>query len=189
MLVSLDTRRRGLAPSDAVGMLLDCHTRIRSFTTVALRLCHAMSPPDSEVAEAAAAVHRYFTIALPLHVEDEDLSLAPRLLAVATPDVIDDIAALAVQHRDIEERLDRLVPLWRVLSGAPWRRGRLGEILTRETERLDRMFEQHLQLEEERIFPAARVLLNLHDQAAVAKEIRERRRQSMSAPAANGSIR
>ena len=72
MLLSIETKRRGPVEEDAVGLLVACHARIRSFTATALRLSQAVGAEPSEVADVAGAVHRYFTVALPLHVEDED---------------------------------------------------------------------------------------------------------------------
>ena len=43
---------------DIVDLLLDCHVRIRRFTDTAVRLGATRAAPASEVAEAAAAVHR-----------------------------------------------------------------------------------------------------------------------------------
>src|SRR5574341_1715069 len=76
MLVGLGTPG---ARSDAVDLLLECHQRIRSFLGLALRLGEAWAAEPAEVADAAARVHRYFALALPLHAQDEDQSIAPRL--------------------------------------------------------------------------------------------------------------
>src|SRR4051812_30710357 len=80
MLKQIGERRPAGEP--LLAALLDCHSRIRRFSTLAIRLAEADAPPN-EIAETAAAVHRYFTVALPLHAADEDLSIAPRLAVVA----------------------------------------------------------------------------------------------------------
>src|SRR5512135_2411098 len=60
-------------------MLLACHQRIRHFSGVAVKLAHAHGVAENEIVQAAAGLHRYFTVALPLHEADENLSLHPRL--------------------------------------------------------------------------------------------------------------
>jgi hypothetical protein len=63
----------------AVELLLECHERIRHFARLALKLAGTRDLPPAEVAEAAAAVRRYFAEALPLHAADEEESMMPRL--------------------------------------------------------------------------------------------------------------
>ena len=70
---------RGAGAADAVGLLLDCHERIRAFTAMASRLAAPGDPGPDAIRDAAARVHRYFAEALPLHAQDEEESLAPRL--------------------------------------------------------------------------------------------------------------
>ena len=60
------------APGDAVDLLLECHQRIRAFLDLADRLGPPGPDPAQAVADAAARVHRYFTLALPLHARDEE---------------------------------------------------------------------------------------------------------------------
>src|SRR5262245_4414109 len=62
-----------------VGLRLACHGRIRSFLAMAVTIGERFDVPENEVAESAARVRRYFSQALPLHVEDEEESVLPRL--------------------------------------------------------------------------------------------------------------
>src|SRR5262245_25640445 len=79
VLIRLGTRAR--KESDVVDRLLECHERIRNFCALACRL--AEGPPSEQAREAAAQLVRYFTVALPLHVADEEESIRPRLTTVA----------------------------------------------------------------------------------------------------------
>lgn len=65
MVFTIGKRQEG----DLVDQLLACHERIRRFIALAAR-------PDCD-AESRAAVIRYFTEALPLHVADEEELIAP----------------------------------------------------------------------------------------------------------------
>src|SRR5689334_19419821 len=99
-------------PGGVIDLLLDCHGRIRHFLTLAERLADAPpSTPPSDLSETAAAVRRYFTVALPLHVADEDRSISPRLRARA-PAVAALLDELEVEHAAIEGAIAVAAPLW-----------------------------------------------------------------------------
>ena len=51
-------------------LLLACHQRIRHFSEVALKIAHAHGVAETEIVQAAAVLHRYFTFSLPLHEAD-----------------------------------------------------------------------------------------------------------------------
>ena len=75
------------APGDAVDLLLECHARIRHFLALARRLGEARGESPTALSDTAAQVHRYFTLALPLHAQDEEEVILPavrRLLDVPT---------------------------------------------------------------------------------------------------------
>jgi hemerythrin-like domain-containing protein len=172
MLVKL---RTGAAPAarDVLDEMLGCHERIRRFTAMAGQLAAA---PAAEVAEAAAAVLRYFSVALPLHAEDEDLSLAPRLLATAVPaELRAALEAMTREHEPIEATLRDLAPLWSDLAAGDPRPASLGAALDAGAARLDELFTPHLEKEERIIFPAARARLSPADLAAIRDELRARR--------------
>ena len=167
MLVTLGRAASSpLGGGDAVDDLMACHGRILRFVDLSARL--AGGGPAAEVAEAAAAVHRYFSVALPLHAEDEDASLVPRLLQVA-PELRGAIEETLAEHRLIEELLGELVPLWADVAGAPARR------LADGASRLAALFAPHLEREERLLFPAARERLSPGELAALRGEIRARR--------------
>jgi iron-sulfur cluster repair protein YtfE (RIC family) len=168
--------RIGAAPArgGAVELLVDCHARIRHFAGLAARLAAQEAAAPAEVAEAAGAVARYFTEALPLHARDEEESIVPRLRG--REPALD--AALDVMQREHGEHgapLARVIAACRVLTGAPGRLAELAPALSRDTAFLVRHFDAHLANEEEAIFPALRRLLGPEEDAALAAEIRARR--------------
>src|SRR6476620_7125025 len=107
-LVEMGTRKRG--PDTPAGLVLSCHERIRAFLTLAARVA-AGDAPAPELAEATARLHRYFTVALPLHVADEEQSIEPRLLAHA-PALAGPIARMREEHAAAQQILDGLTPVW-----------------------------------------------------------------------------
>jgi len=79
MLQILGASTHDPATGGPADLLLACHVCIRAFTALAGRLASADPAPDAEVAAAAQRVHCYHFVALPLHQEDEERSIAPRL--------------------------------------------------------------------------------------------------------------
>lgn len=171
--------RRGPAdqPRDLRGHLLACHQRIRQFSATARKLGDpSISPADA--ADACRAVRRYFTVAMPLHHEDEERSILPRLAAAGPPsDLRRALEAMRVEHAAIDRAVNEAVALWDAVLADPaaWiaARSRLEETGAR----LEELFAAHLLLEETFVFPALERLLLPEDQAAIVSEIRARRAQ------------
>jgi iron-sulfur cluster repair protein YtfE (RIC family) len=163
--------RLGQSPAGeetASGLLLDCHTRIRSFAELAVRLAED-DAPDAELADAAARVHRYFTQALPLHVADEERSVAPRLRQIA-PETVEALETMEREHRAHDELLARLVPAWEALRSDP----RLRRETHADALRLRAELEAHLAAEERLIVPAL-ARLPAEESRAIVTELRARR--------------
>jgi iron-sulfur cluster repair protein YtfE (RIC family) len=178
MLTTLKKKGTPVREPDAVDLLLDCHERIRRFTRMAEWLCHAHDAPGLAVQETAAAVHRYFTEALPLHSADEDGSIAPRLArSRAGAEALAAAAAMARQHGPIEETLAALRPMWRAVADDPAALADHAPAMERLVDRLKGLWDTHLHLEEVVVFPAARRYLSASEKASVLKEMRERRGQ------------
>lgn len=158
-----------------VEMLLECHERIRRFSALAVKLATVDAPPE-EISEVASRVHRYFTVALPLHVQDEELSIRPRLLALRpAPELADALAEMSREHIEIEDLLGECVQAWETLMADPSQRPALGPELARASRHLEELFGFHLAAEEENIFPAVRELLSPEVQEELAAELRRRR--------------
>lgn len=162
------------SPDSPASMLLDCHARIRTYADLAVDMTRPTDAPDTELAEAATRVHRYFTIALPLHVADEDDSIAPRLEPLLPRELEDLMHQLELEHADIERRLEWLVPRWYALSRTPRpARARLGELMEPSRE-LRQVLDAHLAVEEANFLPSL-ALLPRELESAVLREMRGRR--------------
>jgi len=165
---------RTVAPEDAVGLLLECHGRIRAFLTLARRIADAGGEQDEAVRDAAARVRRYFCEALPLHAQDEEESIVPRLRGrEATVDA--ELETMAQEHREHSGPLTRLVSACEELTRDPARLPELAPTVRDATEELERHFADHLRREEAIIFPALRRLLVPSEDAALMREMRARR--------------
>ncbi len=160
-------------------LLLACHQRIRHFSDVAVKLAHAHGVAENEIVQAAAGLHRYFTVALPLHEADENLSLHPRLRRAVPADELAGPAADAMldQHLAIDELVERLVPIWLLLQSAPDKLPETAGEMCAVSSRLKELFQAHLKLEEETIFPAIDKYLSVDDQADIVREMQVRREQ------------
>jgi hypothetical protein len=174
MIVRLGTRPRPPAPpSSAIDFFLECHGRIRHFTALAAKLPDA--PPEKRP-EAASLVQRFFSIGLPLHATDEDVSLAPRLrLALAgapsSAVVADALDAMTAEHPEVDALGAAIAEICATIAARP----DATTSLAADVARLSALWDEHLAREEEIIFPAARLLLPAEAQAIILEECRSRR--------------
>jgi len=163
---------RAPAPDDLIGHLLACHDRIRKFVALAAQAGGAAAGA-AEIAEACAAVERYFERALPFHIDDEEQSIVPRLLGKRA-DVDEALRTMEAQHHAHEALIAKMLVASRSLREAP------GSATSRErlrvaAERLAAELEPHLELEERVVFPAVRSLLGAEERAQIRREQAARR--------------
>lgn len=157
-----------------VDLLVECHGRIRDFLAMAEQVATRADLRPEDVADGCARVERYFTLALPLHVRDEEESLLPRLSG-RDPAVDQALATMRAQHGEHEAPLRALLAALDALRRAPAdeaRRRALGERVVA----LARDFAAHLEAEEAVIFPALARLVPAAAQADIVGEMRARRR-------------
>lgn len=181
---SLAAQLRTDSSSDAVTLLLGCHARIRHFTRLAVRLAQPNTTVDL-IPEAAAGVHRYYTEALPLHEEDENESVYPRLAAAmraaagADGPVAAANQAMVEQHRVLNRLIAQLLPLWCDAQTHPG----AAAASAVPAAQLEQAWETHLALEESVIFPALEQYLGAEDRAAIRQEMVARRKLASNRPA------
>ena len=170
MLVTFGARRRD---PDGVDLLIECHGRIRRHLVMARRLAEATGHPAKDIRETAAQVRRYFTEALPLHMQDEEENVL-ELLAGRSSAVDDALARMAADHLDHEPKVERLVALCGELEHDPGRLDALAVDLRIVVTFLEPAFLAHLELEERTLFSALRTLPQRH-RDALAAAMRARR--------------
>ncbi len=157
--------------ADPVASFLECHDRIRTFLAGLGRLAALDDLADPRAPDAARACARYFSIGLPLHGQDEDESLSPRLRLVATDDVLDALDRMTQDHREMDGGLPMLLAqLEGVIAGDP----PAPEALRASHRWLEALMDAHMAMEEAIIFPAARGL-EAAELSAIAAEMRGRR--------------
>jgi iron-sulfur cluster repair protein YtfE (RIC family) len=161
-------------PSDIVDLLKECHERIRTFIGLAGRLAKTEGISDTEVCDAAARVTRYFSEALPLHVDDEEESILPRLQG-KTAELDATLSEMHSEHRDHEPQVETLLNVCRTLRESPERLNELRPKLLACTTRLEQEFLSHLDKEEKMILPAIRQLSTAEERDAMLRELRARR--------------
>ena len=152
-------------------MLVDCHARIRHFCALGKRL--AEGGPVEQLRDAAGELGRYFGVALPLHVRDEDESVRPRLERLGDAALSEALATMSAEHHAAEAALVELLDAWRLIAATP------DETRCRNTARaaawLAEHLERHLRGEEAIIFPALD-RLPASDEEAIVAEMQARRR-------------
>ncbi|MDP2304694.1 MAG: hemerythrin domain-containing protein [Pseudomonadota bacterium] len=157
-------------PADPVAAFRACHERIRLFTAGLHRIASLPDLADPRVPSAAAQARRYFSEGLPLHADDEDLSLAPRLRIVA-PECGPLLDELERDHRQIDACLATLLPLLGTLA----EEGRVPHTTFRvAVSFLSSLLLPHIAREEEELFPLC-VRLSAEDRVDIARELVERR--------------
>ena len=162
---------------DPLGMLRDCHRRIESFLRILCTVAEragAKALTQEETDAVQAALH-YFHAGGVRHNADEEESLFPRLrreLAIAS---IDDIAALESEHRHASElhtQVEGIYRVWMAKGGLD-----TGEVerLRIATRRLETLYRDHIELEEQVVFPRAAEALDPDTIRVMGEEFRLRR--------------
>lgn len=163
---------------DPIGMLQDCHRRIEKFLRIlCLVVDRAPGRPltEEEMAAVQSALH-YFRVGGRRHTADEEESLFPRMRTdAATAGAVQEINVLEAEHReanDLHDAVDRLYSTWaegKPLS--PEEEGRLRAAM----QRLKHLYDGHIKIEENLVFPAASKALDRETITTIGEEFRQRR--------------
>lgn len=163
---------------DPIGMLKDCHRRIEQFLNV-LCLVVERAPGRPLTEEETAAVKsalNYFRVGGQRHTADEEESLFPRMrVEKTTESALQQIEALESDHRaadDLHATVEKLYSSW--LEGKVLSTEEL-QHLRAATERLKQLYEGHIRIEENLVFPRAAEELDSETIAKIGQEFRARR--------------
>lgn len=176
MLVTLG--KSASAPQDVVDLLLACHERIRRFTRLARTIGERDDVPAEEVQAACDQVERYFTVAYPLHMEDEEQTLLPRLRAQA-PELGPVLQTVSTQHAEHDQALSALLAALASVRENPADAIRRRALAAAATT-LWGEFAEHLAMEEAIIFPAIRRHLGDEAKGTLMEQLRARRSPATS---------
>ena len=161
---------------DPIGMLADCHRRIERFLNILCRVAEraegrALSGEEYEAIEAAL---KYFQESGSRHNKDEEESIFPRLRS-AHAAVMVEVDRLESEHRETEalhKECSELYARWMAEEGLHGvDRSRLRAVVAR----LERIYREHIRLEEDVVFPCAARLLDRRAVTAVGAEFQARR--------------
>ncbi len=162
---------------DPIGMLKDCHRRIERFLHI-LWVVADRAPgralTDEETAAVQAAL-QYFHVGGQRHNADEEESLFPRLRAEGVNGHHEELGRLESDHRNANELHAAAETLYTAWISA----GRLSpedeQRLQSVTEQLKNLYEAHIQVEEQVVFPHAVQALDRRTIEAIGLEFRARR--------------
>ena len=158
-------------------MLRACHERVQRSLDLLGRLVEHVerNGHDASSRSAAQDVLRYFTLAAPLHHQDEELHLFPALLAQGEPALVAAVQRLQQDHLAMER-------LWAQVKSVldQWKEAGATESPT-DSERnaiaaFRAIYPDHIALEEGTVFPAAFALLGADASALAGQEMQARRR-------------
>ena len=98
--------------SDPLGLLRACHDRVLQHCDTLLNLAAHIGDKgvDQDAREAAAQVHKYFSVAVKHHHQDEEQDLFPRL-ARQSLKLADRVHRLKQDHQTIDALWEQLAPL------------------------------------------------------------------------------
>jgi hemerythrin-like domain-containing protein len=155
-------------------LMAACHERMARTLALLLRLGEHLATHggDDQARDAARDVLRYFRVAAPLHHQDEELHVVPRLRLQGREALADRLLA---EHRDLARAWATIEPdLEAVLDDA------LGGIaLTAARERwaaFSAMYRQHIEVEDGEAYPAASDSLAEPALRSMGEEMAARRR-------------
>lgn len=163
-----------------IDLMMDCHRRVEHFIQVLLRVAQQGKGGslDAELRQALETSLNYFKQAAPRHTEDEEDSLFPRLRRSNDPraaEVLAKMEALEADHQKagpVHERVETL--------GRQWlEHDQLGSTEAAELlelcEQLQRMYQQHIHMEDHEVFPVARQVLAADQLQRIGQEMKARR--------------
>ncbi|MCB0074955.1 MAG: hemerythrin domain-containing protein [Caldilineaceae bacterium] len=158
-----------------LGLLSDCHRRIEHFLGVLLKV--AREAPDDQLSEpygrALEVALTYFREAAPKHTQDEEESLFPRLRRAGCQHQA--LNLLEADHQEAETMhfmVEGLATLW--LADGQLEVAQRA-LLVATLSKLERLYAEHIQLEDTGLFPLAAALLEADQLADIGREMARRR--------------
>lgn len=166
--------------TEPLGLLSDCHRRIEMFLGSLSAIARLSGQPlNEEGRRALDNALRYFREAAPKHTADEEQSLFPRLKALRFDDaerVLARMQELEGEHQwaeSLHAEVDCLGEKY--LSVGSLSNADASEFCN-AVEALSSMYQRHIKVEDEFLFPLATKVFSQHDKLAIAEEMAGRRK-------------
>ena len=161
-------------------LLAACHDRVRRSLDLLRRLVDHVEVhgPDAQAADAARDVMRYFSVAAPLHHEDEERHLLPLLVASEQAELVEAAEQMAADHRTFRAVWPGLSANLQALSEQ-----KAVDLLTlrRQAEGFIALHASHLALEDKVAFPAAEQRAGDAERQAMSIDMAARRSVKLQA--------
>lgn len=166
--------------TDPTGLLTDCHRRIEMFMGSLRAVGEVIDrPPSDDVRSALESALRYFAQAAPKHTADEESSLFPRMRQVDRPEVrsaFSELDKLEGDHRVAEPLHARAQELGQqYLADGSLSADQVQEF-RKAVATLSSMYQRHIELEDNVIFPIAARVLSDEEKSRIAAEMAGRRK-------------
>jgi hemerythrin-like domain-containing protein len=162
---------------DPLGMLSDCHRRIEHFLAILCAVAEraqGRTLTKEQSAAAQSALH-YFRVGGQRHTADEEESLFPRLLARGGFRELDRLEDDHAEANHLHAEVEGLYGSW--ISSGSLPEGESRRLLSC-TNRLRNLYQAHIQVEDNVVFPKAAQVLDKDAVAAIGQEFRLRRQQN-----------
>jgi hemerythrin-like domain-containing protein len=159
---------------DPLGMLKECHRRIERFLGV---LCivaeraQGRGLTEEEIAAVEAALN-YFRLGGQRHTADEEESLFPRLVSVGG---FAELDRLEHDHEEAGQLHDDVETLYRSWISSSSMRNNESRSLLAATGQLRHIYQGHIQVEDNIVFPRAAQVLDADAIEALGREFQARR--------------
>lgn len=156
-------------------MLSACHERVQRSLVLLERLRSYLRDQacDDSARQAARDVLRYFDIAAPLHHEDEELHVFPVLLERGSATAVAAVRRLQQDHEAMSARWQAArARLQALAEGAQQAFSAEDETVL---QRFAEIYAEHIRIEEDEVYPAARALLAPEAVQAMGADMRRRR--------------
>ena len=164
---------------DVVSVLVEAHAYGRRILDAAVCILKE-GTADDVVMRAATTVHRFLTIANPLHELDEEQMVFPALRAHGPKDKVDAALKYVVdEHIAFDDLRDKLAERWARVADTRACPGPLREDLLKMTEKLVQSLGRHTEHEELFIFPLVRKYVPVEVQAKMLAVISSRERMGL----------
>lgn len=156
-------------------MLDACHDRVRRSLRRLQRLASYLREHgiDTSAREAAADAVRYFEEAAPHHHEDEERHVFPPLLAVGDAALREAVQRLQRDHAEMASTWAALRPALQAL--VDHRSAGLDAGAEQQLAHFVSLYEAHLRVEDELVYPAARARIGEAALAEIGHEMAQRR--------------
>jgi hemerythrin-like domain-containing protein len=165
--------------TNPIGLMSDCHRRIERFLQALLRVTSDSDGGslDAEHRSALAAALKYFREAAPKHTADEEEDLFPALRGrgPAVEELLERVHRLEQEHRiaaDWHREVDEIGKRWL----------RQDHLSLRETAQLKKalaslseLYQAHIEIEEQEIFPLAQAELSDSEKTSIGRRMALRR--------------